>query len=122
MMVPPQKWQEPLSQDLTETCHGMASAAVSPPTILSRDIQLGRDAVIHKRVFRTLLPLFYWLHYRIQLGQLVVEVLEAQVMVVEVQVQVAQVLVVRVLAVWVLNHQDIHIPECILKEVTKIFC
>ena len=121
MMVPPQKWQEPLSQDLTETCHGMASAAVSPPTILSRDIQLGRDAVIHKRVFRTLLSLqFYWPHYRIQLGQLVVEVLEAQAMVVE--VQVAQVLVVRVLAVQVLNHQDIHIPECILKEVTKIFC
>ena len=94
-MVPPQKWQEPLSQDLTETCHGMASAAVSPPTILSRDIQLGREAVNHKRVFRTLLPLFYWPHYRIQLGQLVVEVLEAQAMVVE--VQVAQVLVVQVL-------------------------
>ena len=44
-MVPPQKWQFPEVHDLTETCHGIASGAASPPTILpSATIQVGIDA------------------------------------------------------------------------------
>lgn len=45
-MVPPQKWQPPSVQLLTETCQGMGLEAACPPTILLPVMKLGIEAQV----------------------------------------------------------------------------